>query len=64
MGRLVGFPDLFGSRKKVRPTFCEQKVAKKLFYAGSWALAATQPVAQHNKSFCGAFFKKRLLSFT
>jgi hypothetical protein len=53
------------SRKRGRSTFCEQKVAKKLYEIGSWALAATQPMAQHRKSFCGAFFKKRLLpSFT
>jgi hypothetical protein len=48
--------------KKGKASFCEQKEAKKLFYAGPWALSPTPPMAQHNKSFCGAFFKKRLLA--
>jgi hypothetical protein len=40
-----------------------KKRSKKLYYAGSWALALTQPQAQHNKSFLRRFFsKKRLLS--
>jgi hypothetical protein len=39
-------------------TFCEQKVAKKLCYAGPWAMSSTQSQAQRNKSFCAAFFKK------
>jgi hypothetical protein len=49
--------------RKVSATFCEQKVAKKLYESGLWAMSATTPITQHNKSFCGAFFKKRLLSF-
>jgi hypothetical protein len=40
-----------------KATFCEQKVAKKLCYAGPWALSLTQPMAQHQKSFCAAFFR-------
>jgi hypothetical protein len=48
--------------KKVSASFCEQKEAKKLYEPGLWAMSATTPQAQHNKSFCGAFFKKRLLS--
>jgi hypothetical protein len=44
-----------------KATFCEQKVAKKLCYAGPWALSLTTPMAQRNKSFCAAFFKKRPL---
>jgi hypothetical protein len=43
-------------------SFCEQKEAKKLFYAGLGAASATTPMAQHNKNFCAAFFKKRLLA--
>jgi hypothetical protein len=53
----------FGRQAKKKTTFCEQKVAKKLYYAGPWALSPTTPTAQHNKNFCAAFFKKRLLSF-
>jgi hypothetical protein len=33
--------------EKVKATFCEQKVAKKLFNAGPWAVWATTPMAQH-----------------
>jgi hypothetical protein len=40
-------------------TFCEQKVAKKLYDSGSRALAPTQPEAQHNKSFLRRFFSKK-----
>jgi hypothetical protein len=46
-----------GQVKGGRTTFCEQKVAKKLCYAGPWALSATTPMAQHNKNFCAAFLK-------
>jgi hypothetical protein len=52
------------SEVKGKTSFCEQKEAKKLCYAGPWALSPTKPIAQHNKSFCAAFFKKRLLSFS
>jgi hypothetical protein len=45
-----------------KASFCKQKEAKKLYYAGPWALSATQAQAQHGKSFCAAFFKKRPLS--
>jgi hypothetical protein len=41
----------------VKPTFCEQKIAKKLCYAGPWALSLPPPMAQHNKNFCAAFLK-------
>jgi hypothetical protein len=51
-------------REKGKTSFCEQKEAKKLFYAGPEALSPTKPITQHNKSFCAAFFKKRLLSFS
>jgi hypothetical protein len=44
-----------------KATFCEQKVAKKLCYAGLWAMSPTMPQAQHKRSFCAAFFKKRPL---
>jgi hypothetical protein len=36
--------------------------AEERLNAGSWALSPTPPMIQHNKSFCAAFFKKRLLS--
>jgi hypothetical protein len=49
------------SNKQGKASFCEQKEAKKLFYAGSWAMSATTPAAQRNKNFCAAFFKKRPL---
>jgi hypothetical protein len=42
--------------KKVSATFCEQKVAKKLCYAGPWAVSAPTPMAQHNKKFLRRFF--------
>jgi hypothetical protein len=35
-----------------------KKKQKNFFYAGPGALALTQPEAQHNKSFCAAFFQK------
>jgi hypothetical protein len=44
-------------------SFCEQKEAKKLYYAGPWAVSPLPPMTQHKRSFCAAFFKKRLLSF-
>jgi hypothetical protein len=42
--------------KKGSATFCEQKVAKKLCYAGPWALSATMPMAQHRQKFLRRFF--------
>jgi hypothetical protein len=44
-------------------SFCEQKEAKKLYYAGPEAVSATTPMPQRSKNFCTAFFKERLLSF-
>jgi hypothetical protein len=44
-------------KQKASATFCEQKVAKKLYYAGSWALSLTQSQAQHNKVFAPLFSK-------
>jgi hypothetical protein len=52
----------FSRTSEGKATFCEQKVAKKLYEFGPWALAPTTPMARHNESFCAAFFKKRLLS--
>ncbi|HTJ91214.1 MAG TPA: hypothetical protein VL356_13695 [Acidocella sp.] len=40
-----------------------KKKQKTLFTLGPWALSATKAQAQHGKSFCAAFFKKRPLSF-
>jgi hypothetical protein len=48
---------------KGKATFCEQKVAKKLYHAGPWALSPTQPMAQHNKKFLRRFFQKAAASF-
>jgi hypothetical protein len=45
-----------------RLLFVNKKKQKNFIYAGPGALALTQPEAQHNKSFCAAFFKKRLLA--
>ena len=45
-----------------RASFCGQKEAKKLFYAGPEAMSPTTPMPQHERSFCAAFFKKRPLS--
>jgi hypothetical protein len=43
---------------KGKASFCEQKEAKKLCYAGPWALALTTLMAQHNKKFLRRFFQK------
>jgi hypothetical protein len=45
-------------------TFCEQKVAKKLCYAGPWVLSLTQPQAQHKQKFLRRFFQKAPTSFS
>jgi hypothetical protein len=42
----------------VKTTFCEQKVAKKLYYAGSWALSPATPMTQHSQKFLRRFFQK------
>ncbi|HVE21504.1 MAG TPA: hypothetical protein VNC39_05965 [Acidocella sp.] len=41
-----------------KATFCEQKVAKKLYYAGPGALSRTQPMAQRKQKFLRRFFQK------
>jgi hypothetical protein len=41
--------------------FLKKKNQKDFFYAGPVAVAATAPQAESHKSFCVAFFKKRLL---
>jgi hypothetical protein len=46
---------------KVSPSFSEEKEAKRLLYAGAWALAQPQPMPQINKSFLVLFFKKEPL---
>jgi hypothetical protein len=46
----------FGRQEKQRTTFCEQKAAKKLYYAGPWALSPTTPMAQRSKIFAPLFF--------
>jgi hypothetical protein len=45
-------------------TFCEQKVAKKLCYAGSWAMSPTTPMARHKQKFLRRFFQKAPTSFS
>ncbi|HTJ88920.1 MAG TPA: hypothetical protein VL356_01905 [Acidocella sp.] len=47
---------------KARLLFVHKKKQKNFIYAGPEALSPTPPQAQHDKSFCAAFFKKRLLS--
>jgi hypothetical protein len=44
---------------KVSTTFCEQKVAKKLYSPGPWAAAPSRPTAQSHKVF-GAGIDKRV----
>jgi hypothetical protein len=44
--------------KKVSATFCEQKVAKKLYYAGPQATSAPTPMAQRKQKFLRRFFQK------
>jgi hypothetical protein len=41
-----------------------KKQQKNFVNAGPWAMAPTTPMAQHRKSFCAAFFKKRPLRVT
>jgi len=48
-------------KMKRSASFCEQKEAKKLFYSGPWALAATQPMAQIQKSLLVLFFRREHL---
>jgi hypothetical protein len=45
-----------GKVQQAKASFCEQKEAKKLFYAGLWALSTTTPIAQHSKKFLRRFF--------
>jgi hypothetical protein len=45
--------------KENRTSFCEQKEAKKLFYAGAWVVSPPAPMAQSNKRFLVPFFQKR-----
>jgi hypothetical protein len=49
-------------KRRGRLLFVNKKKQKNFIYAGPWALSVTSPMAQHNKNFCGAFFKKRPLS--
>jgi hypothetical protein len=52
---------LSGSESEGSITFCEQKVAKKLFYSGPGAFLRTKPKAKHHASLThfstGAFGK-------
>ncbi|HVE20802.1 MAG TPA: hypothetical protein VNC39_02410 [Acidocella sp.] len=47
------------NRLQEKASFCEQKEAKKLYLSWTMGVVADTAHAQHNKSFCGAFFKKR-----
>jgi hypothetical protein len=47
----------------VRPSFSEEKEAKRLFYSGPGALASSQPMPPNKRSFLVLFFKKELLAF-
>jgi hypothetical protein len=46
-----------------KATFCEQKVAKKLYDAGPWALSGTKPMAQHKQKFFAPLFFKKAATF-
>jgi hypothetical protein len=46
---------------KQSASFFIKKEAKKFLDAGPWALSATPPMAEINKSFLVLFFKKELL---
>jgi hypothetical protein len=48
------------SRTKGKASFCEQKEAKKLLYAGPWALSATSPWPSIIKIFAPLFSKSGL----
>jgi hypothetical protein len=50
--------------KEERPTFCEQKVAKKLYDSGSWALARTTPMTQHEQKVFAALISKSAFFLT
>jgi hypothetical protein len=49
---------------KERLLFVNKKKQKNFIDFGLWALSAKQNQAQHSKSFCAAFFKKRPLSLS
>jgi hypothetical protein len=53
---------IYSGERREGLLFVNKKKQKNFIYAGPWALSPTQPMAQHNRSFCAAFFKKRLLS--
>jgi hypothetical protein len=55
--KLGGGNDHRGNGVSGKASFCEQKEAKKLYYAGLWASALTQPMAQHKKVFAPLFSK-------
>jgi hypothetical protein len=42
--------------KEKKTSFCEQKEAKKLFYAGPEAMSPTTPMTQHKQKFLRRFF--------
>jgi hypothetical protein len=46
-----------------KATFCEQKVAKKLYAAGPEALSPTMPQAQRRKVFAPLLIEKAAASF-
>jgi hypothetical protein len=48
-----------GVRKAV--LFLQKKNQKDSDESGQWACTASRPMSQSQKSFCAAFFKKRLL---
>jgi hypothetical protein len=51
------------NQQSVSTSFSEEKEAKRLWESAPWALAYPTPMAQIQRSFCAAFFKKRLLLF-
>jgi hypothetical protein len=49
-------------KAKQAPSFSEEKEAKRLFYSGAWALAATTPLPQFTKVSWFFFSKKNCFS--
>jgi hypothetical protein len=47
--------------KEASTSFFTKKEAKKFFYSEAWALAASKPQAQRNKSLFGSFSSEKEL---
>jgi hypothetical protein len=47
--------------KEESASFFKKKEAKKFFYSGAWALAASKPMAQSKRSLFGSFSSEKEL---